>query len=63
MVKDHDKVIRMIGTKSNDLKAELQAMLNDMLPKLREHRAEAKRLLDEVKGERGAARRAPPAER
>jgi hypothetical protein len=50
MVKDHDHVISMIGTKSNDLKAELQATLNDMLPVLRKHRTEAKRLLDEVKG-------------
>jgi putative membrane protein len=49
MVKGHDKVISAITSKSNDLKAELQAMTNDMLPTLRKHRAEAKRLLDEVK--------------
>ena len=49
MVKDHDHVINMIGTKSNDLKSQLQATLNDMLPTLRKHRMEAKRLLDDVK--------------
>ncbi len=61
MVKDHDKVIRMIGTKSNELKADFQAMLNELLPTLRQHRMEAKRLLDEVKGERSA--RTPPPQR
>lgn len=55
MVKDHDHVINMIGTKSNDLKSEFQAMLNDQLPVLRKHRAEAKRLLDEVKGAKNTA--------
>lgn len=49
MVKDHDKVITMVSTRSNDLKAEFQAMLSDMLPTLRKHRMEAKRLLDDVK--------------
>ncbi|HYV49345.1 MAG TPA: DUF4142 domain-containing protein [Myxococcaceae bacterium] len=55
MVKDHDKVINMIGTKSDDLKAELQASLNGMLPTLRKHRTEAKRLLDDVKAAKTAS--------
>ena len=55
MVKDHDKVIHMVGTKSDDLKSDFQATLNDMLPTLRKHREEAKRLLDEVKGARTAS--------
>lgn len=57
MVKDHDKVIRLIGTKSDDVKADFQAMLNDMLPTLRKHRAEASKLLNMVKGERSARTR------
>jgi len=57
MVKDHDKVIRLIGTNSDDVRAEFQAMLNDMLPTLRKHRTEAKRMLDELKGERSARTR------
>ena len=63
MVKDHDKVIRLIGTRSNDLKADFQAMLNEMLPTLRKHRSEAKLLLDAVKERRPAAARTPRPER
>ncbi|HVE82464.1 MAG TPA: DUF4142 domain-containing protein [Myxococcales bacterium] len=54
MVKDHDKVISLISGKRDDVRAEFQAMLNEMMPTLRKHRVEAKRLLDEVKGQRSA---------
>jgi putative membrane protein len=57
MVKDHDKVISLVSTKQNDVKAQLQATLSDMLPTLRKHRMEAKRLLDEVKGKNTASAR------
>ena len=57
MVKDHDKVISLVSTKQNDVKAEFQATLSDMLPTLRKHRMEAKRLLDEVKGKNTASAR------
>lgn len=60
MVKDHDKVIALVSRKSNDVKAELQAMIAEMLPKLRQHRIEARKILDEVKGGRASARTPAP---
>jgi len=57
MVKDHDKVISLVSSKTKDMQSGFQATLTDMLPTLRKHREEAKRLLDEVKGAKTASAR------
>jgi putative membrane protein len=54
MTKGHEKVISMVTKEEKKVSPELQAALTDMLPTLRKHEMEAKRLLEEVKSSHAA---------